>query len=530
MVKRSKINNKLKGGKPFVGEFCSEISTLPGHSDRVSSVAFHPSHNLLATGSWDRTAKLWRFDPDGSNPVCTDTADGHTCLVYSVAFHPRGNLLATGSGDNRAKLWSFHQDGSNLVCTDTANIDRHTYWVRSVAFHPRLNLLATGSGDKTAKLWSFQPDGSNLVCTDTTNVNRHTSSVRSVAFHPRTNLLATGCLDQTAKLWRFNEDGSNLVCTDTTNVNRHTNSVHSVAFHPTSNLLATGSEDRTVKFWSFNDDGSNLVCISTLTGHTETVLSVAFYPDGNFLATGSADKTAKLWSFRPDGSYPVCIETLTGHTGAVSSIAFHPNGNLLATGSIDKTAKLWDCSKLSTIYRRRLALTKGRLATPLIDELTENLQLRGTWSKYKMRSVLHQSIRNVLGINTPASRANLDRMKAQKFSEFSSRERLQGPDTSTGLQTSIVEDSPLQPVVEEAGVTGFCAVDDTSCISLYHSIPWTDLNSIPGDCYEASDLLEKLIRLETLLKSSSSPEKDKKLTLTTRWIHLLSKKIEQCRR
>jgi hypothetical protein len=115
-------------------------------------------------------------------------------------------------------------------------------------------------------------------------------------------------------------------------------------------------------------------------------------------------------------------------------------------------------------------------------------------------------------------------MKAQKYLEFSSRESLQ-----QGLPRSSVEDPPLLPVVEAPVVTTFCAVEDTNCISLYDSIPWSQLNSIPGGCAEASELLEKLVSLESLLKSSSSPERDSKLGLTRIWITKLSSKIEQCR-
>ena len=35
-------------------------ATLAGHIDPVSSVAFHPTAPLLATGSWDNTVRLWR--------------------------------------------------------------------------------------------------------------------------------------------------------------------------------------------------------------------------------------------------------------------------------------------------------------------------------------------------------------------------------------------------------------------------------------------------------------------------------------
>jgi len=526
MVKRSKKNNKLKGGKPFVGKFCKEISDLLGHTDFVNSVAFNSSGNLLATGSFDTTAKLWCFNPDGTNPVCNGTTtnvnDSITNYVWSVAFHPSRNLLAiAGSFDKTAKLWSFNPDGSNPVCIET--LRGHTKPVRSVAFHPSRNLLATCSDDNTAKLWSFHPDGSNPVCTATTDFNGHNDRLLHLAFHPSRNLLATGSLEGRAKLWSFNPDGLNLVCTDTTNVNVHTNRVNSVAFHSSLNILATGSSDKTAKLWLFNDDGTNLICISTLLGHSEPVYSVTFYPDGNFLATGSGDNTAKLWSFRADRSNPVCIETLTGHTDWVRSVAFHPDGHFLATGSFDGTAKLWDCSKLSTEYRRRLALTHGRLSTSIIGKLTESPEVESNQSL--IRSRIHQRVGNVLEINTPASRAYPDRMKAQKYLEFLPRESLH-----QGLPPSPVIDTPLLPLVEAPRVSSFCAVDDTSCKGLYVAIPWLELNSIPGDCAEASDLLEKLVRLKGLLESSIMDEKDSKLSLTTLWIKKLRNKIDQCRR
>ena len=36
------------------------VTTQEGHHSRVSSVVFHPTLPLLATGSMDNTAKLWR--------------------------------------------------------------------------------------------------------------------------------------------------------------------------------------------------------------------------------------------------------------------------------------------------------------------------------------------------------------------------------------------------------------------------------------------------------------------------------------
>jgi len=170
-----------------------------GHGDWVLSVAFHRTLPLLATGSSDNTAKLWRFSADGSAATCVATLVGHSTGVWSVAFHPTAPLLATSSSDNTAKLWRFSADGSVATCV--ATLAGHSNWVGSVAFHPTLPLLATGSSDKTAKLWRFSDDGSAATCVAT--LAGHSGTVYSVAFHPTASLLATGSSDKTAKLWRL---------------------------------------------------------------------------------------------------------------------------------------------------------------------------------------------------------------------------------------------------------------------------------------------------------------------------------------
>ncbi|MFW9795036.1 MAG: WD40 repeat domain-containing protein [Candidatus Thorarchaeota archaeon] len=35
---------------------------MPGHSDIVSTMSVNPSGRLLATGSWDRTLRIWSLD------------------------------------------------------------------------------------------------------------------------------------------------------------------------------------------------------------------------------------------------------------------------------------------------------------------------------------------------------------------------------------------------------------------------------------------------------------------------------------
>jgi WD40 repeat protein len=331
--------------------------------------------------------------------TCVATLEGehgHRNWVNSVAFHPELPLLATGSNDWTAKLWSFNPLGSeatNMSATCIATLEGdlgHRNGVTSVAFHPKLPLLATSSIDMTAKLWSFDPSGlaidnMSAKCVATLDGDKkHSSGVYSVAFHRALPLLATGSKDRTAKLWRFNPHGSkannmSATCVATLGGDKgHRNFVTSVAFHPTLPILVTGSNDRTAKLWSFNPDGSeednmSAKCVATLQAQSSfprnCFRSVAFHPTLPILATGTWDNTAKLWSFNPDGSEEdnmsaTCVATLggdKGHRNLVTSVAFHPELPLLATGSEECTAKLWRCKILELyndfiLYRKKKEL------------------------------------------------------------------------------------------------------------------------------------------------------------------------------
>jgi WD40 repeat protein len=292
--------------------------------------------------------------------------------VYSVAFSPDGRLLASGSDDKTIKLWDVASG------REVRTLSGHTSWVNSVAFSPDGRLLASGSSDQTIKLWDVASGREVRTLTG------HISPVESVAFSPDGRLLASGscgryesgrgCVQGEIKLWDV-ASGS-LVRT----LSGHTGGVRSVAFSPDGRLLASGSKDTTIKLWEVASGRE----VRTLSGHTDWVLSVAFSPDGRLLASGSDDKTIKLWEVASGRE----VRTLSGHTGClvrgvqprraaaglrlrvttrsscgmwpvaekcapspatptwVYSVAFSPDGRLLASGSGDITIKLWDISDL----------------------------------------------------------------------------------------------------------------------------------------------------------------------------------------
>jgi WD40 repeat protein len=90
-----------------------EISTLTGHDDKVTSVAYipkggyskNPDSVALASGSNDNTIKLW--DISTGREIRTLKKDSG--YVYAIAISPDGRTIASGgSADNIIKIWRLN--------------------------------------------------------------------------------------------------------------------------------------------------------------------------------------------------------------------------------------------------------------------------------------------------------------------------------------------------------------------------------------------------------------------------------------
>src|SRR6187549_1207103 len=83
--------------------FCQSLETIiqKGHELAVVAVAISPDSNYVATGSKDKSAKLWEVSTGRE----VRTFLGHEATVTSLEFTDDGKTLITGSNDKSIRFW-----------------------------------------------------------------------------------------------------------------------------------------------------------------------------------------------------------------------------------------------------------------------------------------------------------------------------------------------------------------------------------------------------------------------------------------
>ncbi len=285
------------------------LSIKQDYSGHVYSAVFSPDGKTLASGSYDKTVKLW----DANSGRLIRTFFGHSERITSVAFSPDGKTLASGSSDNTIKLWNA--SSGKLIRTLSGDSI-----ILSVVFSSDGKTLASGSEDTTIKLWNAS---SGLLIR---TLSGHSDYVNSVAFSPDGKTLASGSSDKTIKLWDVSS--GQLIRTiarrsENDYVYGYSGHVNSVAFSPDGKMLASGGLGGEIKLW--NVSSSQL--IRTLTG--DPVNSVAFSPDGKTLASGSRGESIRLWDV---SSGRIAKDYSSYAYSVVCSVAFSPDGKALVSG------------------------------------------------------------------------------------------------------------------------------------------------------------------------------------------------------
>ncbi|MBS1952175.1 MAG: WD40 repeat-containing protein [Cytophagales bacterium] len=116
-----------------------------GHELAVISVAISPDSNYVATGSRDKSAKLWQLSTGRE----VRSFLGHQFSVNSLSFSSDGKYLITGNGDATAKIWEV-ATGKEIL-----SLQPDQERVTDVLFDPKGKFFVTVGFGQKVRVWEF---------------------------------------------------------------------------------------------------------------------------------------------------------------------------------------------------------------------------------------------------------------------------------------------------------------------------------------------------------------------------------------
>jgi WD40 repeat protein len=119
------------------------LQTYRQHTANLTSVAWSPDGQFIASGAADQTVQIWQAHTAVQNLVYR----GHTGMITAAAWSPDGSAIASASADKSVQVWQAAT--GKLICA----FRKHTAEVTSVAWSPDGKYLVSGSTDKTVQVW-----------------------------------------------------------------------------------------------------------------------------------------------------------------------------------------------------------------------------------------------------------------------------------------------------------------------------------------------------------------------------------------
>jgi WD40 repeat protein len=313
-----------------------EVRRYQGHKAAVTCVAFSSDGQIMATGSDDKSMRLWHVATGDQLHSFNDFSSGLLALVFtsdgSTVFACDHSHVTKFDVTRRTK-----QDSFDIEPSTRAVFSKHAHFLATnekgvISIYDVRARTLRQSRKAYNRCLAFSPDeetvvfgASTLSCLDvasgqpTKDIVRQKCDVLSADLSPNGEMIVTGSYklvggasgnlpgDNAVRLWN-RRTGEQIA-----ELRGHKDWLQSVAFSPNGLRVISGGGgtpasyykgvgewpgiDAVIRLWDVK--AKTLLC--ELKGHGEPVVTLQFSPDGKFVLSGSVDRTARLWRL-PDNS------------------------------------------------------------------------------------------------------------------------------------------------------------------------------------------------------------------------------------
>ena len=291
---------------------------ISGHLGWVRSVTVDPSNEWFATGSADRTIKIW----DLASGQLKLTLTGHIEQVMGLAVSDRHPYMFSCGLDKMVKCWDLEY---NKVIR---HYHGHLSGVYSLALHPALDVLMTGGRDSACRVWDMRTK-TQVFC-----LSGHDNTVGSIVSQENNPQVITGSYDSTVKFW----DLAAGKCQHT--LTYHKKGVRALALHPREFTLLSASADNIKKFAL--PDGRFM---HNMLSQQKSIVNSLSVNEDDVVVSGGDNGSLYFWDYKSGHNFqqaapkvqPGSMESEAG----IFASAFDRTGTRLITVEADKTIKMW---------------------------------------------------------------------------------------------------------------------------------------------------------------------------------------------
>lgn len=165
-----------------------KLTTLKGHEGRITCLDFY-SHGKKLVSSGDKTLRIWKKNK--ASQYSCKVLSGHTNTVMTFKVYPEENILISGGWDKTIRVW-------NLKTLTSSHFNTNIELVTAIVLKSTSQqVIYAGTGNSSIQSYDLNRGESSQ------SFEGHTQGILVLALSPDEKVLVSGSLDSTLRVWNL---------------------------------------------------------------------------------------------------------------------------------------------------------------------------------------------------------------------------------------------------------------------------------------------------------------------------------------